>query len=265
MLAASVTLLVASDHEHRAFLHPSEAARRCTGGVVTMARLSSFLARQPRDSSPRGVAHLVRAHRHPLHRPRRPHATLQRARRGPPTPGHATGCQPRQRHPRRSLSSTRPSAPSSPSVNPRRGRGSRGTREPWEHPANPGSTRRTLGAPGEPWQHPANPGSTRRTLGAPGECATHPHGSPQMSHVIPLPIIQTLKYDRCNSNVFWTYRKLTKRNYVRIFGEERLPLATTPPSHRWGLPTANRTPSTHASGQPGVNDRTSDQASHVGR
>ena len=72
---------------------------------------------------------------------------------------------------------------------------------------------------------------------------------------------------------------------MRIFGEERLPpadeaeagqadtrivvarepLATTPPSHRWGLPTGNRTPSTHASGQPGVNDRTSDQASHVGR
>ena len=55
MLAASVTLLVASDHEHRAFLHPSEAVRRCTGGVVTMARLSSFLARRPHDSSPRGV------------------------------------------------------------------------------------------------------------------------------------------------------------------------------------------------------------------
>ena len=53
MLAASVTLPVASHHEHRAFPHPSEAVRRCTGGVVTMARLSSFLARRPRDSSPR--------------------------------------------------------------------------------------------------------------------------------------------------------------------------------------------------------------------
>ena len=38
MLAASVTLLVASDHEQRAFLRPSEAARRCTGGVVSVAR-----------------------------------------------------------------------------------------------------------------------------------------------------------------------------------------------------------------------------------
>ena len=55
MLAASVTLLVASDHEQRAFLRPSEAAHRCAGGVVSVARLSSFLARRPHDSSPRGV------------------------------------------------------------------------------------------------------------------------------------------------------------------------------------------------------------------
>ena len=55
MLAASITLLVASDHEQRAFLHPSEADHRCTGGVVSVARPSSFLARKPHDSSPRGV------------------------------------------------------------------------------------------------------------------------------------------------------------------------------------------------------------------
>ena len=171
-----------------------------------MARPSSFLARRPHDSSPRGVAHLVRAHRHPLHRPRRPHPALQRAPRRPPTPGHTTGRRPRQRDPRRSLSSTRTSARSSRSANPRRGRGSRG----------------------------ANPGSARRTLGAPGECAAHPHGSPQMSHVIPLPIIQTLKSGCCNSNVFRAYQKLTERNYVRhfrgvrVFGEERLPLPTRP-------------------------------------
>ena len=116
MLDASVTLLVASDHERRAFLHPSEAARRCTGGLASVAR---------------------------------------------------------------------------------------------------------------------------------------PHGCPQMSHVIPLHVIQTLKSDRCNSNVFSAYRKLTKGNYVRLFWEERLPPAdgagagqadarivmareppaTTPPSH----------------------------------
>ena len=46
-----------------------------------------------------------------------------------------------------------------------------------------------------------------------------------MSHVIPLPVIQTLKSDRCNSNVFSAYRKLTKGNYVRLFWEERLPQA----------------------------------------
>ena len=107
MLAASVTLLVASDHEHRAFLPPSEAARRCTGGLASVAR---------------------------------------------------------------------------------------------------------------------------------------PHGCPQMSHVIPLHVIQTLKSDRCNSNVFSAHQKLTEGNYVRhfrgvrLFREERLAPATTPPSHRWGLP-----------------------------
>ena len=91
------------------------------------------------------------------------------------------------------------------------------------------------------------------------EITAHPHGSPQMSHVIPLHVIQTLKSGRCNSNVFRAYRKLTEGNYVRhfrgvrVFGEERLPPADEagtpqadtrivvareppPPSHRWGLP-----------------------------
>ena len=152
---------------------------------MTVARLSSFLARRPHDSSPRGVAHLLRAHRHPLHRPRRPHAALQRAPRGPSTPGHTAGRRPHQRDPRRSPYNARPSARSSRSVNPRRGRGSRGT---------------------------------PRTLGAPDKCAAHPHGSPQMSHAIPQHIIQTLNSDRCNSNVFKTYRKLTKGNCMRLFG-----------------------------------------------
>lgn len=49
MLAACVTLLVASDHEQRAFLHPSEAARPRPGVVVTMTRsrrrgISGFLS-----------------------------------------------------------------------------------------------------------------------------------------------------------------------------------------------------------------------------
>ena len=38
MLAASITLLVASDHEQRAFLHSSEATHPRPGVVVTMAR-----------------------------------------------------------------------------------------------------------------------------------------------------------------------------------------------------------------------------------
>ena len=47
---------------------------------------------------------------------------------------------------------------------------------------------------------------------------SHPHGSPQMSHVIPRHVFQTLKLGRCNSNVFRAYRKLTEGNYVRLFG-----------------------------------------------
>ena len=43
-----------------------------------------------------------------------------------------------------------------------------------------------------------------------------------MSHAIPQHIIQTLKSDRCNSNVFRAYRKLTKGNCMRVFGEEQL-------------------------------------------
>ena len=45
----------------------------------------------------------------------------------------------------------------------------------------------------------------------------------------------------------------------------REPPATTPRHTGGGSQTGTPTPSTHASGQPGVNDRTSDQASHVGR
>lgn len=72
MLAASVTILVASEHEQRAFprpseaghlrpsgvvavARPSEAGHLRPGGVVAVARPSSFLARRPHDSSPRGV------------------------------------------------------------------------------------------------------------------------------------------------------------------------------------------------------------------
>ena len=60
------------------------------------------------------------------------------------------------------------------------------------------------------------------------EIAAHPHGSPQMSHVIPQTVLQTLKLGRCNSNVFRAYRKLTKGNYVRHFRGVRVLPATRP-------------------------------------
>ena len=49
MLAASITLLVASEHEQRAFPHPSEAGHLRPGGVVSVARsrrrgISGFLS-----------------------------------------------------------------------------------------------------------------------------------------------------------------------------------------------------------------------------
>ena len=43
-----------------------------------------------------------------------------------------------------------------------------------------------------------------------------------MSHAIPLPVIQTLKSNRCNSNVFEAHTKLVHGNCMRIFGEEQL-------------------------------------------
>ena len=62
----------------------------------------------------------------------------------------------------------------------------------------------------------------------PADSHSHPHGSPQMSHVIPLHVIQTLKSGRCNSNVFRAYRKLTEGNYVRHFRGVRVLPATRP-------------------------------------
>ena len=55
MLAACITLLVASRHEQRAFLLSVEAAHQHPCVVVTVASPFAFLARRPHDSSPRGV------------------------------------------------------------------------------------------------------------------------------------------------------------------------------------------------------------------
>ena len=45
-----------------------------------------------------------------------------------------------------------------------------------------------------------------------------PHGSPTMSHVIPLRVFQTLKSRRWDCNVCGVSRKMTKLNYVRLWG-----------------------------------------------
>ena len=45
-----------------------------------------------------------------------------------------------------------------------------------------------------------------------------PHGSPTMSHVIPLRVFQILKSCRWDCNVCGVSRKMTKLNYVRLLG-----------------------------------------------
>ena len=45
-----------------------------------------------------------------------------------------------------------------------------------------------------------------------------PHGSPKMSHVIPRRVFQTLKSCRWDCNVCGVSRKMTKLNYVQLFG-----------------------------------------------
>ena len=53
--------------------------------------------------------------------------------------------------------------------------------------------------------------------------------SPAMSHVIPLPVCQDLKFDRWNCNVCGLSRKMTALNYVRLL-EGRLPPSLSGPS-----------------------------------
>ena len=80
----------------------------------------------------------------------------------------------------------------------------------------------------------AHHASAARRARTPTASHSHPHGSPQMSHVIPRHVFQTLKSGRCNSNVFRAYRKLTEGNYVRLFGAEQLP-----PADEAGTPQAD--------------------------
>ena len=47
-----------------------------------------------------------------------------------------------------------------------------------------------------------------------------PHGSPTMSHVIPPRVFQTLKSCCWNCNVCGMSRKMTKLNYVRLWGAQ---------------------------------------------
>ena len=70
--------------------------------------------------------------------------------------------------------------------------------------------------PREPWHR----SFAFRTIGRPPhrwvvrlKCRS---SSPAMSHVIPLPVCQELKFDRWNCNVCGLSRKMTALNYVRL-------------------------------------------------
>ena len=90
---------------------------------------------------------------------------------------------------------------------------------------------------------PALPAADPLFLPPAREIAAHPHGSPQMSHVIPQTILQTLKSGRCNSNIFSAHQKLTEGNYVRLLEEstcQRTRVSCLPASR--GLPTSRGRP-----------------------
>ena len=57
------------------------------------------------------------------------------------------------------------------------------------------------------------------------------HGSPTMSHVIPLRVFQTLKSRRWDCNVCGVSRKMTKLNYVRLWGR-RLRASSSEPARQ---------------------------------
>ena len=77
--------------------------------------------------------------------------------------------------------------------------------------------------PASPYRRPREPWHRSfafRTIGRPPhrwvvrlKCRS---SSPAMSHVIPLPVCQDLKFDRWNCNVCGLSRKMTALNYVRL-------------------------------------------------
>ena len=90
--------------------------------------------------------------------------------------------------------------------------------------------------PASPYRRPREPWHRSfafRTIGRPPhrwvvrlKCRS---SSPAMSHVIPLPVCQDLKFDRWNCNVCGLSRKMTALNYVRLL-EGRLPPSLSDPS-----------------------------------
>ena len=90
--------------------------------------------------------------------------------------------------------------------------------------------------PASPYRRPREPWHRSfafRTIGRPPhrwvvrlKCRS---SSPAMSHVIPLPVCQDLKFDRWNCNVCGLSRKMTALNYVRLL-EGRLPPSLSGPS-----------------------------------
>ena len=60
-----------------------------------------------------------------------------------------------------------------------------------------------------------------------------PHGSPTMSHVIPLRVFQTLKSRRWDCNVCGVSRKMTKLNYVRHLSGAGLEARPGPADTHW--------------------------------
>ena len=77
---------------------------------------------------------------------------------------------------------------------------------PGRHPLAP-----QLGPPAARSRRDSSGGLSRQPI---------PHGSPTMSHVIPLRVFQTLKSCCWDCNVCGMSRKMTKLNYVRLWGAQ---------------------------------------------
>ena len=93
-------------------------------------------------------------------------------------------------------------------------RGRRPAREPSAPRASLGASPRS---PARPRHRPRAPQPGPPVPFTPvASSVRYRHGSPAMSHVIPLQVFQTLNSERWNCNVFGRSRKMTEGNYVRL-------------------------------------------------